>query len=137
MSVPQRLSFVTIGVRDAARSRAFYAGWGWQERPGGSDDFAQFDVGTTRLALFPLDRLASEAAPDADLPAPGTWNGITLAVNVAARGDVDQVHAAAAMAGARVVTAPVDREWGGRSGYVADPDGTRWEVAWLPGLLPG
>lgn len=36
-------------------------------------------------------------------------------------------------AGARVVGAPVDREWGGYSGYVADPEGNRWEIAWLPG----
>ena len=26
--------------------------------------------------------------------------------------------------------------WGGYSGYFADPDGTLWEVAWNPGLLP-
>ena len=25
--------------------------------------------------------------------------------------------------------------WGGRSGYVADPEGNRWEIAWAPGLM--
>jgi uncharacterized glyoxalase superfamily protein PhnB len=29
---------------------------------------------------------------------------------------------------------PVDRDWGGRSGYFADPEGNRWEVAWAPGM---
>ncbi len=29
----------------------------------------------------------------------------------------------------------VEREWGGYSGYFADPDGFRWEVAWAPGPI--
>ncbi|GID28039.1 hypothetical protein [Paractinoplanes brasiliensis] len=28
---------------------------------------------------------------------------------------------------------PVDRPWGGRSGYIADPEGTRWEIVWNGG----
>ena len=38
-------------------------------------------------------------------------------------------------AGARKVGQIVDRPWGGRSGYVADPEGNRWEVAWAPGVV--
>ena len=133
-AVPQRLSFVTLGARDVGRLRASYAAWGWREREGGSDDFAQFDLGGVRLALFPIERLRDEAAPDAVLLEPGAWNGVTLAVNVASRADVDAAVAAAVAAGAELVAPPVDREWGGRSGYLADPEGTRWEVAWLPGL---
>jgi len=135
MSVPQRLSFVTLGARNVARLRAFYAAWGWSEQDGGSDDFAQFDLGGVRLALFSLDELRAEAAPDLPLPEPGAWNGVTLAVNVGAREDVDQAFVAAVAAGARVVGPPVERDWGGYSGYLADPQGTRWEIAWLPGLL--
>ncbi|WP_299952078.1 VOC family protein [uncultured Modestobacter sp.] len=135
MTVPQRLSFVTIGARDVGRLRAFYAAWGWCERDGGSDAFAQFDVGGVRLALFPLAQLHAEAAPDAAPPEPGTWSGVTLAVNVAARAEVDAAFTAALAAGATPVSPPVAREWGGYSGYVADPEGTRWELAWLPGLL--
>ena len=135
--VPQRLSFVTLGAWDVPGLRTFYAAWGWTERDGGDDAFAQFDVGGTRLAIFPLDRLGAEAAPGEELPPAGRWNGVTLAVNVPSRDDVDTVVTAAIAAGARAVAPPVDREWGGRSGYVADPEGTRWEIAWLPGLLPG
>ena len=131
--VPQRLSFVTLGARDVARLRAFYAAWGWSERDGGSDGFAQFDLGGVRLALFPLDQLRAEAARDADLPAAGAWSGVTLAVNVTTRGEVDRAFATAVAAGARVVASPVERDWGGHSGYVADPEGARWEIAWSPG----
>ena len=38
----------------------------------------------------------------------------------------------AGRAGAQV-WGPVEREWGGFTGYFADPDGFRWEVAWNPG----
>ena len=44
-------------------------------------------------------------------------------------------------AGAEVGDAE-ERDWGGYTGYFADPDGVRWEIAWNPGpigqlVLPG
>jgi uncharacterized glyoxalase superfamily protein PhnB len=35
--------------------------------------------------------------------------------------------------GASEVSGAVERAWGGCTGYFADPDGFRWEVAWNPG----
>ena len=133
--MPQRISFITLGARNLPRLRAFYAAWGWEELPGGEDDFAQYETGGVRMALYPVHLLAEEAAPDLPLPPPGGWNGIALAINVHTAADVDAAHRAALAAGAELVSAPVQREWGGYSGYVADPEGNRWEIAWLPGLL--
>ena len=131
--VPQRISFVTLGTRDMRRARGFYAGWGWQEREGGSDEFAQFGMGGVRLALYPLDLLGREAAPD--MPSPtAAWNGVTLAINVERREAVDDAYRAAIDAGADAIAGPVSRDWGGYSAYVADPEGQRWEIAWLPGF---
>ncbi len=45
---------------------------------------------------------------------------------------MDDVYRQAVEAGARPVAAPVEREWGGRSAYVADPEGHRGEIAWAP-----
>jgi uncharacterized glyoxalase superfamily protein PhnB len=45
------------------------------------------------------------------------------------------VFDAAIRAGARAVAEPRDREWGGRSGYIADPEQNRWEIAWAPGAM--
>lgn len=133
--IPQRLTFVTLGTRDMARARAFYAAWGWREGQDASDEFAQFDMGNNvRLALYPLELLGVEAAPGHAAPPPG-WNGVTLAINVGSRAAVDEAYRAATEAGARSIWAPVDREWGGYSGYVADPEGQRWEIAWLPGFM--
>lgn len=47
---------------------------------------------------------------------------------------MDAVLAQAVGAGARLLKPATDVEWGGRSGYFADPDGHPWEVAWNPGF---
>jgi uncharacterized protein len=135
MALPQRLTFVTLGAYSVARLRDFYRSWGWTVDDGEPDD-ASFIAGSVRLALDPMDRLRDGAAPGADLPAEGSWGGVTLAITFASRPEVDTAVAAAAAAGAQVVHPPVDRDWGGYSGYVADPEGHRWELAWAPGITP-
>ena len=60
---------------------------------------------------------------------------ITLAHNVPTRGEVDEVLETAHRAGAPQVGEAREREWGGYTGYFADPDGFRWEVAWNPGPI--
>jgi uncharacterized glyoxalase superfamily protein PhnB len=77
-----------------------------------------------------------EAAPGAPLPDPVAWNGVTLAVNVADRAEVDAAFAHAVACGATVVAGPTERDWGGYSAYVADPEGNRWELAWDPDSDP-
>jgi uncharacterized glyoxalase superfamily protein PhnB len=46
---------------------------------------------------------------------------------------VDEALKTVRGAGGRVLAEPVEREWGGRSGYFADPEGNVWELAWMPG----
>ena len=55
-----------------------------------------------------------------------------IAHNVRTKDEVDSVIAEAVAAGAAVVKPAHDANWGGRSGYFADPDGHLWEVAWNP-----
>jgi uncharacterized glyoxalase superfamily protein PhnB len=131
MTVPQRLSYVTLGARDMATLRAFYARLGWADRPGSSDEFATFETGSALLALYPLELLSAEAAPGEASP-DSSWRGMTLAINVDSRDAVDETYEAALSAGATPVAEPVQREWGGYSGYIADPEGNRWEIAWAP-----
>ena len=130
-TVPARLSFVTLGARDFARQRAFYLGLGWTPRVD-LDDFVAFLVGGVVLAIYPLELLTAEAAPG--MQANGGWSGVTLACNVATRDEVDGAWAAWVAAGATPLAAPVDREYGPRAGYVADPEGNRWEIAFADGV---
>jgi uncharacterized glyoxalase superfamily protein PhnB len=59
----------------------------------------------------------------------------TLAHNVASEDEVDAVLETARAAGADPVLAGVRRDWGGYTGYFADPDGFRWEIAMNPGPI--
>ena len=122
MTFPQRFSYITLGVRDMPTLRSFYAELGWHERPGSSDDFATYEAGGVLLALYPLGQFGQEAAPGEPMP-DMAWNGITLGVNVESAEAVDETFRSALVAGARSVAGPVEREWGGYSGYFADPEG--------------
>lgn len=145
MAAPSRLSFVTLGVTDLARSTRFYAdALGFavkQARP----DVTFFEMGSVQLALYPRALLAGDAGiefPSAGAApthsgAPGdAMSPVTmfaLACNVPSAAVVDALLDAAARGGGRI-TRPAHRtEWGGYAGYFADPDGFLWEVAWAPG----
>jgi predicted lactoylglutathione lyase len=136
MALPQRINSVTLGARSVRSLRDFYRAWGWSENDESNDEYTSFTAGDLRLALYPLDLLRHEAAPGSRPPEPGTWNGVTLAINFASSTEVDQAVEDARAAGASLVGAPADRDWGGYSGYVADPEGNRWELVWAPFFDP-
>jgi uncharacterized protein len=131
VTLPQRLSYVTLGARNMTVLRDFYAALGWSERPGSDDNFATYDAESVILALYPIERLGAEAAPSEPLPQPG-WNGVTLGINVEIADAVDEAFTVAQAAGAHSIASPVRREWGGYSAYIADPEGNRWEITWAP-----
>jgi catechol 2,3-dioxygenase-like lactoylglutathione lyase family enzyme len=133
VTIPGRLSLVTIGTRDHERMCAFYKALGWLPGFEIEGDMTSFLLGGVVLALWPLEKLGPEAAGGEPEPAIG-WNGITLACNCDTRDAVDGAFAAAVAAGATVINGPHDTEWGGRIGYFADPEGNRWEVAWAEGM---
>lgn len=130
----QRLSFVTLAVADLERSRRFYLdGLGWRAELDVPGEVVMVDVGE-RLVLALWDRAAFEAEVGGrTMSGPGLVP-VTLAHNVETPALVDAVLAQAAAAGAEVGPA-TDRDWGGYTGYFADPDGIRWEVAWNPGPI--
>lgn len=132
-----RVTVVTLGVADTLRSRALYVdGLGWPVRYEGPG-VVMLDVEPGLvLSLWALDDMREEIG-DVGEPALAP---VTLAHNVADPAQVDRVIAAALAAGARLVSPGTQRAWGGYSGYVADPDGYRWEIAYNPGwpdLVPG
>jgi catechol 2,3-dioxygenase-like lactoylglutathione lyase family enzyme len=128
--IPARLSIVTLGARNLEALHSFYRGLGWTELPSSDETWRAFLLGGVVLALFPLRDLTTEAAPGSDEPT--GWAGVTLACVVDARDEVDSAFAAAVAAGATPVAAGSDRPWGGRSAFIADPEGNRWEIVWGP-----
>ncbi len=130
---PARLTAITLGARDLPALRRFYGVLGFVEIPGSDDNWTAYLLGGVLLTLYPVEGLAAEAASGE--PAPTGWSGVTLACNVESPERVDTAYAGAVAAGATPVAEPVAREWGGRSGYVADPEGNRWEIAWAPSVV--
>ncbi len=126
---PQRVTLITLGVADLARSRAFYAALGWHEHPRSQDAVVFYQIHGAVLGLFGLGPLAEDQGrADAKL---GT-GAMTLAQNFATEAEVDAAYQAALAAGATGLKAPEKVFWGGYSGYWADPDGHVWEVAMNP-----
>lgn len=126
---PQRITLVTLGVSDMARSRAFYAALGWQMHPQSQDEVTFYQANGFVFGLFGLGPLAADQGrPDATL---GT-GASALAQNFATEAEVDAAYALALAAGAKPMKAPENVFWGGYSGYFADPDGHVWELAMNP-----
>ena len=124
----QRLSLVTLGVRDLTRARAFYVALGWQTGASPADDVVFFQTGGMIVALWGRDQLAEDSGVEDG----GGWGGVTLALNVRSPAEVDAVIEEARAAGARIARAGAETFWGGYSGVFVDPDGHPWEVAHNP-----
>jgi len=127
-SMDQRLSLVTLGVRDLARARSFYEAMGWRTGAAPDEDVVFFQVGGIIVALW--DRAA--LAEDSTVEDSGGWGGVTLAYNVSSSGEVDAVIDEARNAGATIGREPAKTFWGGYSGVFVDPEGHPWEIAHNP-----
>ncbi len=134
MTVPQRISIVTLGVADLAVSTAFYETLGWRKSSDSMDMITFFQTDGSVLGLYARDALAE----DAKVPADGSgFRAVTLALNLASTDEVDTVFAEWVAAGATPLKPPERVFWGGYSSYVADPDGHLWELAHAPGFTIG
>ena len=125
----QRVSLITLGVRDVAASRSFYERLGWGV---GLDvqETVFFQAGDLVVTLWGRAKLAADSGVDDG----GGWGGITLAHNVRTRADVDRVIDEAREAGARIAREPAETFYGGYAGVFLDPDGHPWELAHNPGF---
>ncbi|MPY76382.1 MAG: VOC family protein [Alphaproteobacteria bacterium] len=125
----QRMTLITLGVKDLSHSVAFYERLGWERSVRKAEGVAFFQAGGIVLSLYPRDALAK----DADMPPEGSgFSGFSLAYNTRTRDEVDAVLAEAVPAGGTLVKPAYEIFWGGYVGFFADPDGFLWEVAWNP-----
>jgi catechol 2,3-dioxygenase-like lactoylglutathione lyase family enzyme len=130
----QRISFVTLAVADLDRTRAFYLdGLGWTAALDVPGEVLMIQAGQhLMLSLWDQAEFEAEVGP---INRGSGVAPITLAHNVASEDEVDAILETARAAGADPVHAGVRRDWGGYTGYFADPDGYRWEIATNPGPI--
>lgn len=126
----QRITMITLGVKDLATARAFYLmGLGWTEAKESQETVCFIKAGGVVLGLYQRDALAEDAKVDAN---GSGFRGVALAYNTRQKEDVDRVLQEAVDAGGKLIKAAENVFWGGYSGYFADPDGHLWEVAHNP-----
>jgi len=134
-AMEQRISLVTLGVSDLARSRAFYARLGWQGQEVEETVFLQ--AGGQALVLWDRAKLAADCGLDPGAGGAAGFGGIVLAHNVRSTAEVDEIVATAQAAGATVARPPARTFYGGYAGVFTDPDGHAWEIACNPGFPLG
>jgi catechol 2,3-dioxygenase-like lactoylglutathione lyase family enzyme len=127
------INVLTLGVRSVDAARRFYVhGLGWEptlDVPG-EVVFIQIGHGLL-LSLYGAGDLAAEAG---DIHRGAQAAPISLGYVVADEATVTEILDHAVAAGGSLVAPAQRREWGGVSGYFADPDGYRWEIAYNPGF---
>ena len=131
MTIPARISIVTIGVADVARSVAFYEALGWERADSSMTEIAWFRTADSWLGIFGSEDLAADA--NLTGASRGSFGGITLAINVETREAVDEALDAAVRAGGSLLKSGTELPFG-YGGYFADPDGHAWEVCYNPGF---
>jgi catechol 2,3-dioxygenase-like lactoylglutathione lyase family enzyme len=124
----QRVTVVTLGVRDPSRSREFYEALGWRSGASPGDEVVFFQAGEMVLALWDRTKLAEDSCVEDS----AGWGGVTLALNVESPSEVDVVTEQARAAGALIGREPAETFWGGYSSVFIDPDGHPWEIAHNP-----
>ena len=129
----QHINYITLGVADLAESRRFYREvFGWQETADSNENIAFFQAGNALLlALFGKAALAHDAQIPEQISG---FPRFTLAHNVGSEAEVDALFAGFAAKNINIIKAPQKVFWGGYSGYLADPDGFLWEIAFNPFL---
>lgn len=125
----QRLSLVTLGVRDLTKARSFYESLGWKPSPASCEQVCFFQTGSMAIALYPMDALLGDSGKKSSTPVAG---GITLGINVPLHDDVDRELSTVLACGATLLQPATDTPWGGRTAYFADLDGHPWEITWAP-----
>ncbi|MFT3884187.1 MAG: VOC family protein [Flavobacteriales bacterium] len=125
-----RLSFITLGVADLGRSKAFYntiLGWTPFQDNGG---IVMYQLNGMVLSLFPQHELMA----DAKVTDEASGSRFTLAQCLRSVEEVDAFFAHLKKHDATITKMPEKVFWGGYSGYFADPDGHLWEIAHNPFL---
>jgi predicted lactoylglutathione lyase len=132
-----RFTVITLGVSDMRASIVFYEALGFTRKLRASGEaVAFFETGGTVIGLFPWDQLARDVTLPEN-PRPQAFRGVTLAWNCRTVDEVDAVLNFAIAQGASLLKSAHKTDYGGYSGYFADPNAHPWEVVVAPGIEVG
>lgn len=124
------ISIIGLGVKDLQLSTQFYSSaFGWEPTKATNENITFYQLNGVLLSLYPKDKLAEDAGVSSE----GTgFNPFSLAHLLSSEKEVDELFMELKKRGVDIVKNPEKAFWGGYSGYVADPDGNLWEMAYNP-----
>jgi uncharacterized glyoxalase superfamily protein PhnB len=128
----QRLSIITLGVKDVKIATEFYENkFGWHKLQSSNEHITFLQLNGILVALFETNELAKDASIENN---GSGFKGFTLAYNTRSEHEVDVIISDLAKKGVKIVKQPGKVFWGGYSSYIADVDGHLWEIAYNPYL---
>jgi len=126
----QRLTLITIGVKDLDTMKKFYEEiFEWEPLENSNEQIVFFQLNGIQLALFGRDDLAEDAHIS---PEGNGFKGFALAYNVRSEQAVRSLFDHFKSRNVTILKSPQETSWGGFSGYISDPEGTLWEIAYNP-----
>jgi len=127
----QRLSIITLGVKDLSIATDFYVNkFGWIKSNHSTDGISFFQLNGLMLGLYPLSEFKNEIE-NINLSESGR-NRISLALLARSEQDVDELFSGFKSKEIEILKQPEKAFWGGYSGYISDPDDNLWEIAYNP-----
>ncbi|MCR9288519.1 MAG: VOC family protein [Bacteroidetes bacterium] len=128
----QRLSILTLGVSDLKTAEKFYIEvFGWEKSPMSQPTIIFLKMNGLLLSLYPLQKFKEEVNLDVKKEGFPTF---TMAYNARSEAEVNILFEQFKERGAKILKMPEKVFWGGYSGYISDPDGYFWEIAFNPFL---
>jgi uncharacterized protein len=127
-NMQQQISVITLGIGSLFRSRRFYVdGFGW------TPIFENEEIIFYQMNGFMLGTWVNPGLDDDMRRLSGpTPSAFALGHNVTDQADVEKVVQRLVAAGGTLLREADAPPHGGFRGYVADPDGHAWEIAWNP-----
>jgi len=125
-----RITLVTLGVKDMEKSKEFYKGLGFEIK---ADDPGMVDFQTkgTKFSIIPMENLAKDVNEENPPEMTNGFSGIALAHNMDSKEAVDELYVKVQELGGSVQFAPRKAlEWNGYHFYFRDLDGHCWEIAY-------
>lgn len=123
----QQISIITLGVADLARSKRFYVeGFGWKP-VFENEEIVFYQMNGLMLGTWLASALDADSRRTTSTP-----GAFSVAHNVTSKDAVQPLLDKLASAGGSILRPADAPPQGGFRGYVSDPDGHAWEIAWNP-----
>ena len=130
----ERMSFITLGVKNLTTSADFYENkFGWTRSKMSNENIVFYQLDGITFALYERNKLAEDAVVNS---AGSGFKGFTLSYLTRSEKEVNDLTDELRKKGVNVIKEPQKVFWGGYHSYIEDPDNNLWEIVFNPYTVP-